>query len=174
MEPVYPKKRDVPKNFLDGVVGDTKRQVENERVEEVVSSGSIDHDLRAALEVRFSWHFIDFPFSLPVISESMAPSTRLPRFLFMTVHLTSFSCPIGKTRSSTNQRTTRDWLSPRGLTSWLLLTSHSNLAPGHRASFGVPVHRFATSHRLSSTTVMISFQRSDPPVRICYSYLHRA
>ena len=55
MESVYPKKRDIPKNFLDVVVGDTKRQVENERVEEVVSSGSIDHDLRAALEVRFSW-----------------------------------------------------------------------------------------------------------------------
>ena len=55
MESVYPKKRDIPKNFLDVVVGDTRRQVENERVEEVVSSGSIDHDLRAALEVRFSW-----------------------------------------------------------------------------------------------------------------------
>ena len=54
VESVYPKKRDVPKNFLDVVVGDTKRQVENERVEEVVSSGSIDQDLRAALEVRFS------------------------------------------------------------------------------------------------------------------------
>jgi hypothetical protein len=53
VESVYPKKRDIPKNFLDGVVGDMKRQVENERVEEVVSSGSIDHDLRAALEVRF-------------------------------------------------------------------------------------------------------------------------
>lgn len=50
LESVYSKKRDVPKNFLDGVVGDTKRQVENERVEEVVSSGSIDHELRAALE----------------------------------------------------------------------------------------------------------------------------
>jgi hypothetical protein len=55
VESVYPKKRDIPKNFLDIVVGDTKRQVENERVEEVVSSGSIDHDLRAALEVRFLW-----------------------------------------------------------------------------------------------------------------------
>ncbi|KAF8273979.1 hypothetical protein EI94DRAFT_1714431 [Lactarius quietus] len=50
LESVYSKKRDVPKHFLDGVVGDTKRQVENERVEEVVSSGSIDQDLRAALE----------------------------------------------------------------------------------------------------------------------------
>jgi len=88
VESVYPKKRDIPKTFLDGVVGDTKRQVENERVEEVVSSGSIDHDLRAALAVRFSWHFRDLPSSLPVISESMGPSTRLPQFLFMIVPLT--------------------------------------------------------------------------------------
>lgn len=62
MESVYPKKRDIPKNFLDVVVGDTKRQVENERVEEVVSSGSIDHDLRAALEVRFPLYYIEEPF----------------------------------------------------------------------------------------------------------------
>jgi hypothetical protein len=61
VESVYPKKRDIPKNFLDGVVGDTKRQVENERVEEVVSSGSIDHDLRAALEVRFRGMSKGFP-----------------------------------------------------------------------------------------------------------------
>jgi transcription initiation factor TFIID subunit 1, fungi type len=88
VESVYPKKRDIPKNFLDGVVGDTKRQVENERAEEVVSSGSIDHDLRVALEVRLSWHFKDFPISLPVISESMGPSTRLLRFLFMIAPLT--------------------------------------------------------------------------------------
>jgi len=60
VESVYAKKRDVPKNFLDVVVGDTKRQVENERVEEVVSSGSIDQDLRAALEVR-SLVFRRFP-----------------------------------------------------------------------------------------------------------------
>ena len=88
MESVYPKKRDIPKNFLDGVVGDTKRQVENERVEEVVSSGSIDHDLRVALEVRLSWHLSDFPFSLSLISESMGPSTCLRRFLFMIAPLT--------------------------------------------------------------------------------------
>ncbi|KAI9461181.1 atypical/TAF1 protein kinase [Russula earlei] len=50
LESVYPKKRDIHKHFLDGVVGDAKRQVENESVEEVVSSASIDHDLRTALE----------------------------------------------------------------------------------------------------------------------------
>ena len=171
MESVFPKKRDIPKNFLDGVVGDNKRQVENECVEEVVSSGSIDHDLRVALEVRLSWHFRDFPFSLPLISESMGPSTCLPRFLFMIAPL-KFSCPIGRTRSSTNQRTTRNWLSPCGLTSWPLSISPSNPAHGHKASFGVPVHHFAT--QIDSTTAMISFQRSDLPVRIRCSYPHRA
>lgn len=36
------------------MVGDAKRQVENRRVEEVVSSGNVEADLRKALEVRFS------------------------------------------------------------------------------------------------------------------------
>jgi hypothetical protein len=35
------------------VVGDAKRQVENRRVEEVVSSGNVEADLRKALEVSF-------------------------------------------------------------------------------------------------------------------------
>ena len=48
----YARKREVLKNYLDLVVGDTKRQVENKRVEEVVSAGSIESDLRHALEVR--------------------------------------------------------------------------------------------------------------------------
>lgn len=52
METVYPKKRENPRGFLEAVVGDTKRQVESKRVEEVVSSGSIEHDLRLAIEVR--------------------------------------------------------------------------------------------------------------------------
>lgn len=52
METVYPRKRENPKGFLDAVVGDAKRQVENQRVEEVVSSGNIETDLRKALEVR--------------------------------------------------------------------------------------------------------------------------
>jgi transcription initiation factor TFIID subunit 1, fungi type len=41
----------VQKGFLDAVVGDTKRQVENKRVEQVVSSGSAELDLRRALMV---------------------------------------------------------------------------------------------------------------------------
>lgn len=52
VETVYPRKKDVPKGFLEAVVGDTRRQVESRRVEEVVSSGSIEHDLRLALEDR--------------------------------------------------------------------------------------------------------------------------
>jgi hypothetical protein len=52
VESVYPRRRDVPRAFLDAVVGDTKRQVENKRVEEVVASGSVEVDLRRALEVR--------------------------------------------------------------------------------------------------------------------------
>ncbi|KAI0257021.1 hypothetical protein BJV78DRAFT_1357186 [Lactifluus subvellereus] len=68
LESVYPKKRDIPKNFLDIVVGDTKRQVENERVEEVVSSGSIDHDLHAALERKHGG--IDTSPSIPLHDRS--------------------------------------------------------------------------------------------------------
>lgn len=52
METLYPRKKDVPRGFLEAVVGDTKRQVESKRVEEVVSSGSVELDLRRALEVR--------------------------------------------------------------------------------------------------------------------------
>jgi transcription initiation factor TFIID subunit 1, fungi type len=33
-------------------VGDTRRQVESKRVEEVVSAGSVELDLRRAIEVR--------------------------------------------------------------------------------------------------------------------------
>ena len=54
METVYPRKKEVPKGFLDTVVGDTKRQVENKLVEDVVSSGSVEVDLRRALEVCFT------------------------------------------------------------------------------------------------------------------------
>lgn len=51
METVYPRKRENPKGFLDAIVGDTKRQVESKRVEEVVASGNIEAELRKALEV---------------------------------------------------------------------------------------------------------------------------
>ncbi|KAF8846178.1 TAF1 transcription initiation factor TFIID subunit TAF1 [Paxillus ammoniavirescens] len=51
-ESVYPRKRDIPRGFLDAVVGDTRRQNENKRVEEVMSAGSIENDLVKALEER--------------------------------------------------------------------------------------------------------------------------
>ncbi|KAF9460125.1 TAF1 transcription initiation factor TFIID subunit TAF1 [Collybia nuda] len=52
VETVYPRKKDVSKGFLDAVVGDTKRQVESKRVKDVISSGSVELDLRQALEER--------------------------------------------------------------------------------------------------------------------------
>ncbi|KAI0639982.1 atypical/TAF1 protein kinase [Trametes polyzona] len=52
VESVYPKKKDVPKNFLQSIVGDTERQFESKRVQEVVASGDVEHDLRRALQAR--------------------------------------------------------------------------------------------------------------------------
>lgn len=52
VESVYPRKKEVPKNFLQAIVGDTERQFESQRVEQVVASGDVEHDLRRALEVR--------------------------------------------------------------------------------------------------------------------------
>ncbi|RDB29477.1 putative transcription initiation factor TFIID subunit [Hypsizygus marmoreus] len=63
VETVYPRKKEVPKGFLDAVVGDTKRQVENKRVEDVVSSGSVELDLRRALEARDK---TDVPVNMPL------------------------------------------------------------------------------------------------------------
>ncbi|KIK94115.1 hypothetical protein PAXRUDRAFT_828325 [Paxillus rubicundulus Ve08.2h10] len=51
-ESVYPRKREIPRGFLDAVVGDTRRQNEHKRVEEVMSAGSIENDLVKALEER--------------------------------------------------------------------------------------------------------------------------
>lgn len=51
VETVYPRKKEVPRAFLEAVVGDTRRKVESKRVEEVVSAGSVELDLRRALEV---------------------------------------------------------------------------------------------------------------------------
>jgi len=51
VETVYPRKKENHRGFLDAVVGDAKRQVESKRVEEVVSSGNVETDLRKALEV---------------------------------------------------------------------------------------------------------------------------
>ncbi|KAJ7103300.1 TAF1 transcription initiation factor TFIID subunit TAF1 [Mycena belliarum] len=52
IETVYPRKRDIPRAYLESVVGDTKRQVENQRVEAIVASSSVESDLRRALEER--------------------------------------------------------------------------------------------------------------------------
>ncbi|KAG6832536.1 hypothetical protein H0H92_000165 [Tricholoma furcatifolium] len=62
-ETVYSRKKEVPKGFLDAVVGDTKRQVENKLVEDVVSAGSVELDLRRALEARDK---TDVPVNLPL------------------------------------------------------------------------------------------------------------
>lgn len=51
VESIYPRKKETPRMFLESIVGDTKRQVENKRVEEVVSAGTVESDLRRALEV---------------------------------------------------------------------------------------------------------------------------
>ncbi|KAF5385168.1 hypothetical protein D9615_001340 [Tricholomella constricta] len=63
VETVYARKKELPKGFLDAVVGDTKRQVENKRVEDVVSSGSVELDLRRALEARDK---TEVPVNLPL------------------------------------------------------------------------------------------------------------
>ncbi|KZT30726.1 TAF1 transcription initiation factor TFIID subunit TAF1 [Neolentinus lepideus HHB14362 ss-1] len=52
VEPVYPRKREVPKNFLRSIVGDAERQAESQRADEVVAAGNIDYDLQNALEDR--------------------------------------------------------------------------------------------------------------------------
>lgn len=49
---MYPRKREIPRAYLESVVGDTKRQVENQRVEAIVASSNVESDLRRALEVR--------------------------------------------------------------------------------------------------------------------------
>ncbi|KZT08547.1 uncharacterized protein LAESUDRAFT_675751 [Laetiporus sulphureus 93-53] len=61
------RKKDVSKGFLAAIVGDTERQVENRRVEEVVASGSIEIDLRRALEKR---EHAGVPVSLPLDDRS--------------------------------------------------------------------------------------------------------
>ena len=171
MESVYSKKRDVPKNFLDGVVGDTKRQVENERVEEVVSSGSIDQDLRAALEVRFCLVRLRASYNERDYSESMEASTPLSQFLSTTALLTSSCCLTGKIKSPTNRRMNHHQLTPRGRILWLPSTRPSSLAHGRKASSGVLEHHFVTLHKSNSTMEMTSFQRNALPVRVTFRFI---
>ncbi len=58
METVNPRKKEVPKNYLKAVVGQTKRQVETKRVEEEVAAGSVEDDLIQALQVRGVMFFV--------------------------------------------------------------------------------------------------------------------
>ncbi|KAI0652426.1 atypical/TAF1 protein kinase [Trametes meyenii] len=66
VESVYPKKKEVPKNFLQSIVGDTERQVESKRVQQVVASGDVEHDLRRALQAREK---SDLAASLPALDD---------------------------------------------------------------------------------------------------------
>jgi hypothetical protein len=103
VETVYPRKREVPKGFLEAVVGDTRRQVESRRVEEVVSSGSVEHDLRLALEVSndlSSTRIHDSSFRRT--AKNLANQCR---YLSTTAPLTSCFFQIGKTRSYMSPRT---------------------------------------------------------------------
>ncbi|GJE86188.1 atypical/TAF1 protein kinase [Phanerochaete sordida] len=52
VEPAYPKRKEHPKSFLEGIVGESQRQAQSKRVAEVVAAGDIDQDLRQALEDR--------------------------------------------------------------------------------------------------------------------------
>ena len=52
VETVNPRMKELPKNYLKSVVGAAKRQVETKRVEEKVAAGSVEDDLRLALEVH--------------------------------------------------------------------------------------------------------------------------
>ncbi|KDQ63334.1 hypothetical protein JAAARDRAFT_29354 [Jaapia argillacea MUCL 33604] len=67
VEPIYPRKKDAPKNFLEAVAGDTQRRAESKRAEEVIASGNIDDDLHRALEARVN---TDVPVSLSLQDRS--------------------------------------------------------------------------------------------------------
>ena len=102
------------------------------------------------------------------LSESMTGLIHPLPSPSMTARLTLFYYPIGRIKSPTNLKTTRDQLNNHGLISWLLSTRRLKLVHGRKALFGAPVHRFVTSPKLSSTTVMILFQRNVLQVRIFF------
>ncbi|CAL1694154.1 unnamed protein product [Somion occarium] len=67
VEITFPRKKEVSRGFLEAIVGDTERQVESKRVEQVVAAGSVDEDLRHALEEREK---TGVPVSLPLHDRS--------------------------------------------------------------------------------------------------------
>ena len=51
VESAHARRRDAPRGFLDAVVGDAKKRAANDLAEELLSPGTIDNDLKSALEV---------------------------------------------------------------------------------------------------------------------------
>ena len=51
VEPVYSRKKEAPRAFLESIVGDARTN-ETKRVEKVVSSRNVEGDLKKAMEVR--------------------------------------------------------------------------------------------------------------------------
>ncbi|KAJ2932284.1 hypothetical protein H1R20_g4833, partial [Candolleomyces eurysporus] len=66
IEPVYSRKRDVPRSYLESIVGDARTN-ETKRVEEVVSARNVEGDLRKALEERDK---TEVPVNLPLDDRS--------------------------------------------------------------------------------------------------------
>ncbi|KAF6766609.1 atypical/TAF1 protein kinase [Ephemerocybe angulata] len=66
IEPVYARKKEVPRSFLESIVGDARTN-ETKRVEEVVSARNVEGDLRKALEERDK---TDVPVTLPLDDRS--------------------------------------------------------------------------------------------------------
>ncbi|TFK30851.1 atypical/TAF1 protein kinase [Coprinopsis marcescibilis] len=62
VESIYPRKREIPRAYLDSIVGDSKTKA-NKRVEQVVAAGNVELDLRRALEERDK---TDIPVHLPL------------------------------------------------------------------------------------------------------------
>jgi hypothetical protein len=161
VETVYPRKKDVPKGFLEVVVGDTRRQVESRRVEEVVSSGSIEHDLRLALEVcNLPKH--DFT-QLTGSCHFQHRTVKNPEFQFhylsTTAHLTLCSFQIGRIRSYTNPKMLLILFHPRTI-SLLLPTRPLNLEHGRKVSYGAHERPFGTLPSWNSTMRMMWYPRS--------------
>lgn len=96
VETINPRKKEVSKGYLKAVVGATKRQVENKRVEEEVAAGSVEDDLVKALNVRQITHLCDMkPTKLP--SRTWLRQIQLRHSPSTTARLTLCCYPIGRT-----------------------------------------------------------------------------
>jgi hypothetical protein len=98
---VYPRKKDHPRNFFNAIVGDAKRQVENKRVADVVSAGSIEHDLRMALQVIFYTIYRSVYLPKPSYRNEKI-QMWLSTCPYTIGRLTLYCCPTGRSKSSMN------------------------------------------------------------------------